>query len=758
MHSALEGAPPWGAALTERHHWAWFATILVSGAALRLLLWSGYGLGDDPNFFICYDDIYRTGSWNPMRAYDFRFAFWVPVVTTMKLIGPGEAGFVGFVTLCSVLNLGVVYGLARQEWDRSSGLLAMALLAVFPLDVLSSTLFVIDIPLATYCFSGLLLYRAALRAGTTGARAALAIASGALLFLAYSTKQWAVLVGVLFAAEALRDVRRAWVPSAVCAGAFGTLVAAYFGWQWVRFGDPIYDVHLVRSVAIFEPHSRHNLLDYPAMLWLRNDYGTWFAGWYPHLLLVLAAGFALRVGRAGRWLAYFLLLLALLAAAPSHRVNGRWVILVPHIFRYLCLVSIPLALALTAYLREVLCWRPSVGAALVAALLAVSAVQAVGLTRPTRDAFGEMRRAVALLEKYPDERVWLDYELGFRFTRFGPADAGPRYVTVRSEDPAGRWQEFRAVREGLVVTGGGRLPWYGCHRCTANVEGFPLPQSWTLLEQLDGPRTPYRAEPLRIWRVSDATMQATQVLGALPDWSKQVDLLRVLVEKGSYLLAIEIGRRMALTATPPQLDEVLALTATACARASKASCARTLLARRFDNAQNAAEARNVIAELVRSGGAYETLRAARELTMAFQRRFPGEPDLGLPEVTSGFAEAVALYHLNRVPEAPDLFRAIIERKDTPPDVERKAKYFLGLCLFRAGQAAEGRRVSEDYRRTYGADESWAELRYRDGEAVQPRQPARAREIYAELIETAPRSMWAKEAHRQLARLPAPAAP
>jgi hypothetical protein len=524
--------PSRGATLVQRRHWLLFATILGLGAALRLVLFSGYGLGDDPGFFFYYSEIYRTGSWSPRHAYNFRFAFWVPVVTTMWVFGPSEGAFIGFTTLCSIVNLVLIYGLARQEWDRGGALLAMALLAVFPLDVLCATLFVIDIPLATYCFAALWLYREAFRRTSTASRVGFAIGSGGLLFLGYSTKQWAVLVGALFAAEALRDPRRTWRVSATCAATIGLLVAAYLGWQWVRFHDPIYDIHLVRSVAIFAPHDRLNLLDYAKMLWLPNELGTWFAGWYPHLLLVLAAVFARRTASAGRWLAYFLILLALLAAAPSHRENGRWVLLVPHIFRYLCLLSIPLCLALTAYLREVLRWRPAVGAATVAGLLSVSVVQAVALTKPTRDAFGEMRRAVAVLARFPEERVWADLDLGYRFTQFGPPDAAQRHVAIRSEEPAGRWRELKEVREGIVVTGGGRLPWYGCHRCTANVEGFPLPASWTLLEQIDAPLMPYRAEPLRIWRVSEVAVPGRSLLGTWGYWSKQLESPRPRVRKG----------------------------------------------------------------------------------------------------------------------------------------------------------------------------------------------------------------------------------
>src|SRR6185503_1220658 len=106
----------------------------------------------------------------------------------------------------------------------------------------------------------------------------------------------------------------------------------------------------------------------PRMLFRANEYGSYFAGFYPHALLVLAVVLLLRLFRAGKWLVYTAVLLAAMAAMPSHRVDGQWVVLVPHIFRYLCLLSIPLCLALTAYARELLLppsrWRLVVGATL----------------------------------------------------------------------------------------------------------------------------------------------------------------------------------------------------------------------------------------------------------------------------------------------------------------------------------------------------------------------------------------------------------
>ena len=332
----------------------------------------------------------------------------------MRLLGVTEAGFVGAITACSIVNLVLVYMLARQEWDRPWALLAMGLAAVYPLDVLCSTLFAPDMILATYCF-----------------------------------------------------------------------MAIYLGWQWARFGDWLYHISVENRVSIV----REILLDYPRMLFARNEYGAYFAGYYPHALVLLAVVFIRRARGAGKWTAFFAIMLAGLAALPAHRENGQWVLLVPHIFRYLPLVSIPLCLALAAYLREGLLRHRGVGAAMTVGFVGLSIVQCVALTAPTRDAFGEQRRAIAVLRDFPEEPVWCDDFFSFRFMSFArSSQEAHRVRLVRVDDPV-RQALFATIKDGIVVTGGTSLPWWGCPRCTANLGAFRVPATWALIREFDGPLT-----------------------------------------------------------------------------------------------------------------------------------------------------------------------------------------------------------------------------------------------------------------------------
>jgi tetratricopeptide (TPR) repeat protein len=729
----------------------WWWALLAVAVVMRVWLFSGYGLGDDPGYFACYHGILRSGQWWPERVYDWRFAFWIPVVTSMRIIGVTDWGFVGFVTLCGVVNVVLVWALARQEWDEPwAPLVAMALMAVFPLEVLSSTLFVIDIPLATWCYGAFWLYREALAGRwSRGARVAAAVAAGACLFLGYSTKQWAVLVGALFAFEALRDPRATWRWSALCAGTFLVLIGAYVGWQWVRFGDPLEDFHVVRRVAIFLPHSWAIVTDYSRMLLLPTDYGTWFAGWYPHAVLLLAVLFAFRLRRAGKWLLYFLIELACLSAMPSHWENGHFVLLVPHIFRYLCFLSIPLCLALAAYWREALLAFPRLGTVALTGFLALTVVQAVALTGPTRDAFGEQRRAAALLlDRFPDEEWVSDGDFLHRARNFAHREGVlDRVGWIRGEDPVAQARELAAVKDAVVVTGGARLPWYGCMRCATTLAGFTPPPSWRLVTAyLDAPLNRYRREPLRIWHVSEAAQHADELLRDTSP-TDRLALLRSLVTKGDWATAVEVGRRLGEDGVQPG-DQVAYLAGLACARSGRPRCAVREFDRVLAGELDQAATRNSVAALATAAVDLGDFDRAHRWVAEYHERFPdAPPDDGLDEISSGMAEGIARYHRVEYAEAERLFAAIRDRESETPARRQRAHYFLALTLFREAKLPRAVAEADAYRARYGADPSWIELAFRNAEARRMTEPAVARALFEDVARRYPNTYWAEEASR-----------
>src|SRR5207244_13453473 len=100
---------------------------------------------------------------------------------------------------------------------------------------------------------------------------------------------------------------------------------------------------------------------------------------------------------------------------------------------------VPLCRALAAYVREGFLRHRGVGAAITVGFVGLSIVQCVALTAPTRDAFGEQRRAIAVLRDFPEEPVSCDDFFSFRFMSFAQGSQGARRLrVVRAGDPARR--------------------------------------------------------------------------------------------------------------------------------------------------------------------------------------------------------------------------------------------------------------------------------------------------------------------------------
>lgn len=738
--------------MSRRRHgsdWFFIGALLIVGTLLRLALASGYGLGDDGPFFAPYSAIARSGVFDPGEQYSLRFGTWLPVVASLRLLGQTEVGFLAPILIASVVNLLLVYSIARDEWDRAAARCAMALLAVLPLEVLCATVFAPDVMLATWMFGSYWCLRRALRTDRSVRRWLFALGAGLTFFVGFISKPWVAFVIPLLAWEALWRGRRRLGVLAVAAVAAIAPAAALCAWQAARFGDPLHQLTMTRRMAAFEPYSSKILLDYPHMLLWPTEYGSFFAGWYPHLLIVLAILCARSAYTAGKWLLYSLIVLLGLAAMPSHWGNGQWQTLSPHIFRYLTLLSIPLCLALTAYLRVLWTRWPRVGRALMTALLALSLWQSVELTAPTRDAFAETRQASVLLASYPDDTLYLDRDLGLRVVDFVLVDRGfERAIRLAAETPEAQAAELGAIQEGLIVTGGARLPWYGCLRCVAHVDGWQVPAHWTLLKQLDAPLTAYRREPLRLWRASVATLNATAISADVPTAAGRAALVRELLAQNRPLEALAIGERLPLTADP-QLSNLLGR---ACQDARRPFCAIRYLKTAAATTSDRAQRQDALGRLIL---AYTNERVAdpdkaRRAYAALTRQFPetaNDPNLRLS--VSPLVEGRQLLHQDRLTAA----RAALERVTTdplatPPELI-DAQYYLALIAFRERRIDDGVALREAYRRSRGENDQWLELCYREAAARRWVTPAVVPAQLQALIARAGASPWGAEGARLL---------
>ena len=371
----------------------------------------------------------------------------------------------------------------------------------------------------------------------------------------------------------------------------------------------------------------------------------------------------------------------------------------------------------------------------------------------TRDAFGEQRRAIAVLRDFPEEPVSCDDFFSFRFMSFaGSSQRARRVRVVRAEDPVRRQALFAAIKDGIVVTGGSWLPWYGCPRCTANLGAFHVPATWALIREFDGPLTGYRAEPQRLWRVSAAAAEARALLDERPAPAAKRELLRTLVERRDDTVAAEVGEALLRDAPAAERGELLRGTGLALVRSDEQRLFRQLAV--FEGGCTFAAAHAVCR---RSDGSeshmLECLAALVDNNLlrvegisAFDRISDTTSDTDSAEVDEPryrMLDTIREFAVERLQDDPD--RDALGR--------RHARYFLALTLFSMGRLAEALEQSDAYKAVYGEDVDWVELHYRHAEDLIVRDPAAAREILDDIVSRFPTSFWVGEARRRLDVLP-----
>jgi hypothetical protein len=183
----------------------------------------------------------------------------------------------------------------------------------------------------------------------------------------------------------------------------------------------------------------------------------------------------------------------------------------PRIFRYLVQVA-PFVYLATAYALESL-WRRHLALGVPAVLVtaAIGLWQTPAVTRPLHDANKDFRALLPFLQQHeglpgtPPMPLQTDYWrvnlIHARYPGFG------RAWELRGVTPDSRDEKIAFLRDakpGLVVTGGATLPWYSGIGLVLSLSAldFAPPPTWRLVYEVPGEVTPWRLEPLRVWRVS----------------------------------------------------------------------------------------------------------------------------------------------------------------------------------------------------------------------------------------------------------------
>lgn len=141
--------------------------IIALAGGLRLLLFSGFVLGDDPAYA---DYVYRIISNGYPRigtheVFACRPLLLYAIALPIALLGWQEWVFVLPVLTCSLVNIGLVFIAGYWLAGLSAAILASIVYSTFPLDVVHATTMSNDIVLSTLVWSGACLFFAAQSGG-----------------------------------------------------------------------------------------------------------------------------------------------------------------------------------------------------------------------------------------------------------------------------------------------------------------------------------------------------------------------------------------------------------------------------------------------------------------------------------------------------------------------------------------------------------------------------------------------------------------
>jgi hypothetical protein len=482
----------------------WIVGLVGAYVGLRLLYWSGFGLGDDIIFQRNIAMIVQGSQVAPDNIA-YRFTWWLPTALSCRLLGLNEVGLILPTIVMAAIGVIVLYAFGKALWGLPGALIAALLLLVCPLDFAWSTMFVNDFFLAVLSATTMLLVLRAPLAADVVWRRRLWTLAGVTLWLGYHAK---VSVVLLFPALAVVCCARRRQLDREFRYFIGTAAALY--WlsalgSYIFAGDPFAPYHVENrfggavgaGALTSHPLTWDVFLTYPRLLFYADHLGERLYSFYPHLLVGLALAGPL-LGLRSAWPVFWWLCFIFLGMQFAvNRVDGGWTSLARNV-RHTIVFVYPMILLLTGYLVTMRARWPRICDLVVVALLVLGLRESALTASKTKEAFADRRQALTFIASLPPKQIYSDFQI---CTYLPALDLPSRLPCIELVgDETARRARLATLKSGYLVTGGGREPHYGCFECIPLAREV-APEQWRLLREFPGPTVsqPWRPEAVRVW-------------------------------------------------------------------------------------------------------------------------------------------------------------------------------------------------------------------------------------------------------------------
>lgn len=467
--------------------------LVAAALALRLGFFGGLVGWDDVDYIDAAKAL-RHGDYVVTSTFRLRYALTVPLALSQAWIGETRPSHALVPLVYSTAHLVLAYLLGTLYGGVSLGILAGALLAILPLDVVAATDLHADLPVSVFMAAAV--YAVARGELASGRPRYWFFAGGVALGLAFLAKEVALALVVVLGGLAWAHRRRFVLLTPYAWLALGLLlvVMADMAWMTVTVGHPLYrysrpaaEFHLALMRAV--PPGRGWMLGYTVML--LNPFAPTF-GYFAGIFYLVLGGTVWGLRRRQAIVAgltiWWATLFVLFNFAPFDRTFTRP--LFHHFARTLHPLCVPFVIITALWLRDALEGRRVLRAAVVGAfsMLAIAGIWATHFDQ--RQWAAVARQAAPVIDRFPNETVVIGDGVTIALLRvLRPHRADRLFVYGQPGSP--RSGPMLVLRDPRFLSGSSRAPG------APPPEVFSPPRDWERVGTFARPRRPSLRGALR---------------------------------------------------------------------------------------------------------------------------------------------------------------------------------------------------------------------------------------------------------------------